>query len=218
MSVITADMSCWTEFWSRTHKRARWSFDKQLVVTYQTQTQTSINKQTAQSGREYRRHSLFLVLPFPRKKRHVERESSGVFRLTLAMAFLYLIVACWIRLCILIFPSPQGTTTRVLPKHTVTFIFARYSQRLHREARKVLNSSGRISKRRQHYIHTGKKRDKSSCCAPQVGLDHLFGVWVSSCRGWSGRGLGFGSHTHTHTYIHTHTLSLSLLQSDSQPV
>lgn len=30
--------------------------------------------------------------------------------------------ACSIRLWILIFPSPHGTTTRVLPKHTVTFI------------------------------------------------------------------------------------------------
>lgn len=120
------------------------------------------------------------------------------------MAFLYLIVACWIRLCILIFPSPQGTTTRVLPKHTVTFIFARYSQRLHREAREVLNSSGKISKRRQHCIHTGKKQDKSSCCAPQVGLDHLFGVCarLGVCQSrakcpWVG--------------LHTHTRSSSAL-------
>jgi len=120
-------------------------------------TNANIYKQTNSSIWSGIPTTLFIPRSSLPQKSAMLRESSGVFRLTLAMAFLYLIVACWIRLCILIFPSPQGTTTRVLPKHTVTFIFARYSQRLHREARKVLNSSGRISKRRQHYIHTGKK-------------------------------------------------------------
>lgn len=30
--------------------------------------------------------------------------------------------ACWMSVWTLIFPSPHGTTTRVLPKHTVTFM------------------------------------------------------------------------------------------------
>lgn len=42
--------------------------------------------------------------------------------LTFAIAFLYLMAACSMRSCTLIFPSPHGTTTRVLPKHTVTFM------------------------------------------------------------------------------------------------
>lgn len=42
--------------------------------------------------------------------------------LTLAIAFLYLMTACWMSECTLIFPSPHGTTTRVRPKHTVTFM------------------------------------------------------------------------------------------------
>lgn len=42
--------------------------------------------------------------------------------LTLAIAFLYRIAAFSMRLWTLIFPSPHGTTTRVFPKHTVTFI------------------------------------------------------------------------------------------------
>lgn len=41
---------------------------------------------------------------------------------TFAIAFLYLMAACSIRLWTLIVPLPQGTTTLVLPKHTVTFI------------------------------------------------------------------------------------------------
>lgn len=41
---------------------------------------------------------------------------------TFAIAFLYRMAACSIRLQTFIFPSPHGTTTRVLPKHTVTFI------------------------------------------------------------------------------------------------
>lgn len=38
------------------------------------------------------------------------------------MAFLYLMTACWMSECTLMLPSPHGTTTRVLPKHTVTFM------------------------------------------------------------------------------------------------
>lgn len=42
--------------------------------------------------------------------------------LTLAMARRYLVTACWMRICTVMAPSPQGTTTLVLAKHTVTFI------------------------------------------------------------------------------------------------
>ncbi|KAG0726004.1 hypothetical protein GWK47_037472 [Chionoecetes opilio] len=41
---------------------------------------------------------------------------------TLAMAFLYRVVALFMRSRTSNSPSPQGTTTRTLPKHTVTFI------------------------------------------------------------------------------------------------
>lgn len=50
------------------------------------------------------------------------QERKGVPELTLAIAFLYLMTACWMSACTVIFPSPHGTTTRVLPKHTVTFM------------------------------------------------------------------------------------------------
>lgn len=127
---------------------------------------------------------LFPVLPYlsPDKAPCWEQQccKNNNTRLTLAMAFLYRMVACWIRLCILILPSPQGTTTRVLPKHTVTFIFARYSQRLHGDALEVLNSSGKTSEPRQHCLRPGK-----SGLNPHVallrwdwtGLEHLFGAF-----------------------------------------
>lgn len=52
-----------------------------------------------------------------------EHEKAKVYSpLTLAIAFLYLMTACWMSECTLIFPSPHGTTTRVRPKHTVTFM------------------------------------------------------------------------------------------------
>lgn len=40
----------------------------------------------------------------------------------MAIALLYRIAACWTSQSTLMLPSPHGTTTRVLPKHTVTFI------------------------------------------------------------------------------------------------
>lgn len=42
----------------------------------------------------------------------------------MAIAFLYRMAACSMRSHTVMFPSPHGTTTRVLPKHTVTFIFS----------------------------------------------------------------------------------------------
>lgn len=74
-----------------------------------------------------------LSLSLAQEKRHVEalaccsqlvtkalRAAAG--ELTFAIAFLYLMAAWSMRLRTCIFPSPHGTTTRVLPKHTVTFI------------------------------------------------------------------------------------------------
>ena len=54
--------------------------------------------------------------------RKTKQQRKQIPFLTLAMAFLYLMTACWMSVCTLIFPSPHGTTTRVLPKHTVTFM------------------------------------------------------------------------------------------------
>lgn len=56
------------------------------------------------------------------KKRKQPQEDKVYPPLTFAMAFLYLMTACWISECTFIFPSPHGTTTRVRPKHTVTFM------------------------------------------------------------------------------------------------
>lgn len=63
-------------------------------------------KQEGWRGAETQEHERAKVCPF----------------LTFAIAFLYLMTACWISECTLIFPSPHGTTTRVRPKHTVTFM------------------------------------------------------------------------------------------------
>ena len=57
----------------------------------------------------------------PKQKPQKPRRVSGS-GLTLAIAFLYLMTACWISVWTLMFPSPHGTTTRVRPKHTVTFM------------------------------------------------------------------------------------------------
>lgn len=56
------------------------------------------------------------------EKRKQPQEDKVYPPLTLAMAFLYLMTACWMSECTFIFPSPHGTTTRVRPKHTVTFM------------------------------------------------------------------------------------------------
>lgn len=61
----------------------------------------------------------------PHRRNYVSRAQSDDTEkqhLTLAIALLYRIAACWTSECTLMLPSPHGTTTRVLPKHTVTFI------------------------------------------------------------------------------------------------
>lgn len=61
----------------------------------------------------------------PHRRNYVSKaQSDNTMKqhLTLAIALLYRIAACWTSQCTLMLPSPQGTTTRVLPKHTVTFI------------------------------------------------------------------------------------------------
>lgn len=61
----------------------------------------------------------------PHRRNYVSKAQSDDTlkqQLTLAIALLYRIAACWTSQCTLMLPSPQGTTTRVLPKHTVTFI------------------------------------------------------------------------------------------------
>lgn len=61
----------------------------------------------------------------PHRRNYVSKAQSDDTlkqQLTLAIALLYRIAACWTSHCTLMLPSPQGTTTRVLPKHTVTFI------------------------------------------------------------------------------------------------
>ncbi|GCC38437.1 hypothetical protein chiPu_0016951 [Chiloscyllium punctatum] len=55
-------------------------------------------------------------------RRSTPLRSSLTHSLTLAMARRYLVTACWIRLCTVMAPFPQGTTTLVLAKQTVTFI------------------------------------------------------------------------------------------------
>lgn len=70
--------------------------------------------------------SFFFFALFAARRCDVSRRKKNkkikVSKLTLAIAFLYLMTACWMSACTLIFPSPHGTTTRVLPKHTVTFM------------------------------------------------------------------------------------------------